>query len=139
MVLRIAGGGRELWFVPPCELHHQIPARRMTMRYMVSMNRNLGISQALADVLVFEGSAWQWFSQRTVNAAKEVVQLLRQAIRAMRRPNLRAEMCIQTSFTLGEFLGFLRILCMSRSRRHELLGRARRPFVQQASGQQELT
>jgi glycosyltransferase involved in cell wall biosynthesis len=136
IVLRIAGSGRELWFVPQCELHHQIPARRVTMRYMVSMNCNLGISQALAEALVFEGSAWQWFSQRTVNAAKEVVQLLRQAIRATRRRNLRAEMWIQTSFTLGQFLGFLRILRMSSSRRQELLGRARRPFAQQASGQE---
>ena len=102
------------------------------------MNRNLGISQALADALVFEGSVWQWFSQRTVHAAKEVVHLVRQAMRAMRRGNLRAEMWIQTSFALGEFLGFFRILCMSSPRRQELLGRARRPFVQQASGQQEL-
>lgn len=128
IALRIAGSGRELWYVPQCELHHQIPVRRTTVHYLVAMNRNLGISQALADALVFEGSVSQWFSQATVNAAKQIAHLPRQAARAMRSEHLRTAMWIQTNFTLGQFLGVWRILRMSSSRRQELLGRARRPF-----------
>jgi len=138
IALRIAGSGRELWYVPQCELHHQIPTQRTTVAYMVSMNRNLGISQALADALVFEGSVSEWFSQATVNAAKQIALFPRQAVRAARRRQLRTEMWIQTNFTLGQFLGFWRILRMSSSRRRELLGRARRPFVREASGQREV-
>jgi hypothetical protein len=138
IALRIAGSGRELWYVPQCALHHQIPARRTTVRYMVAMNRNLGISQALADALVFDGSVSQWFSQATVNAAKQIAHLPRQAVRAMRREHLRTEIWIQTNFTLGQFLGLWRILRMSSSRRQELLGRARRPFVRESSRQRQV-
>jgi glucosyl-dolichyl phosphate glucuronosyltransferase len=138
IALRIGGSGRELWYVPQCELHHQIPARRTTLRYMVSMNRNLGISQALADALVFEGSVSQWFSQASVNAAKQIAHFPRQILRAARQRKLRTEMWIQTNFTLGQFLGYWRILRMSSTRRRELLGRARRPFVREASRQRKV-
>jgi len=138
IVLRIAGSGRELWYVPQCELHHQIPARRTTVRYMVSLNRNLGISQALADALVFEGRASQWVSQATANTTKQIARLLRQAVRVARSGELRAELWIQTNFALGQFLGFWRILRMSPSRRRELLGRARRPLVREVSRQREV-
>lgn len=138
IALRIAGSGREMWYVPQCELHHQIPARRTTLHYMVSMNRNLGISQALADALVFEGSVSEWFAQATVNAAKQIAHFPRQAVRAARRRKLRTEMWIQTNFMFGQFLGFWRILRMSSSRQRELLGRARRPSVRETSGPKEV-
>jgi hypothetical protein len=105
---------------------------------MVSMNRNLGISQALADALVFEGSVSEWFSQATVNAAKQIAHFPSQAVRAARRRKLRTDMWIQTSFMFGQFLGFWRILRMPSLRRRELLGRARRRFVREPSGPREV-
>jgi glycosyltransferase involved in cell wall biosynthesis len=137
IALCIAGCGRDLWYVPRCELHHQIPAGRTTVPYMVSMNRNLGISQALADALVFEGSVWEWFSHAIVNSAKQITQLPRYAVRAALKRNSRAEMWIQMNFIFGQLLGFWRILRMSSAHLQELLGRARRPFVPVASGQRD--
>jgi glucosyl-dolichyl phosphate glucuronosyltransferase len=137
IALRIAGSGRDLWYVPRCELHHQIPARRMTSAYMVSMNRNLGISQSLADALVFEGSSSHWFLQAAATAVRQIATLPMLAARAARCRNLRQEIWIQMNFMLGRFIGFWRILRMSPSRRIALLGRARRQFTRKDSRQSE--
>jgi glycosyltransferase involved in cell wall biosynthesis len=137
IALRIAGSGRDLWYVPQCELHHQIPTRRTTAGYMVTMNRNLGISQTLADALVFEGVGWKWLIRAMVNAAKQIAGWPRLAVRAVRRRERRTEIWIQMNFTIGQIFGVWRILGMTSDRRSELLGRARRPFVRAAARERE--
>jgi len=137
IALRIAGSGRHLWYAPQCELHHQIPARRLTVKYLLSMNRNLGISQTLADALGFEGSYAHWILQATATAARQMATLPMLAARAARRRNRRKEIWIQTNFMFGRWIGFWRILRMSSSRRSALLGRARRPLTRTDSRQSE--
>jgi glycosyltransferase involved in cell wall biosynthesis len=137
IALRIAGSGRDLWYVPQCELRHQILARRITVPYMASMNRNLGISQSLADALVFERSSLHWFLQAAATAVRQIATLPMLAARAVRRQNLRQEIWIQTNFMLGRFIGFWRILRMSPARRIALLGRAGRPLTRKDSRQSE--
>jgi GT2 family glycosyltransferase len=137
IALRIAGCGRDLWYAPQCELHHQIPARRLTVGYMISMNRNLGISQTLADVLGFEGSYSQWILQAVGIVARQIAGLPMLAARAVRRRNRRKEIRIQINFMLGRFIGFWRILRMTSARRNALLGRARRRLTRTDSRQSE--
>ena len=137
IALRIAGSGRELWYVPQCELHHQIPSRRTTLTYMVSMNRQLGISQSLTDALVLQGGSSLWFRQCAATAAKQIAALPRLAARAVRHRNRRKEIWIQINFTLGRFFGFWRILRMPSSRRKALLGRASPPSARKDSRQSE--
>jgi GT2 family glycosyltransferase len=126
IVLRIAGVGRELWYVPECELYHRIPARRISWRYLININHNLGISQALADALVFEASISRWLFGSALKAAKQALGLARLTFDVARRSRQLAEISIQVSFQLGQVQGVFRILGMSPSRRRELVGRARR-------------
>jgi glycosyltransferase involved in cell wall biosynthesis len=125
IVLRIAGIGHELWYVPQCTLHHRIPARRISPPYLKDINRNLGISQTLADALVSDGSIASWFFAAVFKFAKQILNLARVTLGAALRRRPWAEISIQASFPLGQLQGILRILTMSPSRRRELLGRAR--------------
>jgi hypothetical protein len=125
IVLRIAGIGCELWYVPQCALQHRIPARRITPRYLNDINRNLGISQALADALVSEGPISRWLFASAFKVAKQTLGLAQVTFNVARRRKPSVEILIQASFKLGQLQGILRMLAMSPSRRRELLGRAR--------------
>jgi glucosyl-dolichyl phosphate glucuronosyltransferase len=138
IVLRIAGAGRELWYVPGCELQHQIPARRTSVRYLMSINRNLGISQSLADALVFADSIPKWILQSTARAAKEILNFAKLALSLARGSRSRAEALIDANFSFGRLQGMWRILRMPPSRRSELIGRAHRPPAQTAFSQREV-
>jgi len=125
IVLRISGAEYELWYVPECELVHRIPARRISLGYLIAINRALGISQTLADVLVWEGSDGAWFAASARKLAKDVGTLRTTAVAVARRRRAVGEILIEASFTLGRLLGILRILAMAPSRRRGLMGRAR--------------
>jgi len=138
IVLRIGGVGYELWYVPECELRHRLPARRMSPRYLRDINRSLGISQALADALVFEGSVLQWFGGAASKAAKQLLGLVRLTLDAVRRSRPLVDSSIQASFTLGQLQGIWRILRMSPSRRQELMGLAHRRSHREGSRPEEV-
>jgi glycosyltransferase involved in cell wall biosynthesis len=125
IVLRIAGIGRELWYVPQCVLNHRIPARRFSPLYLRDINRNLGISQALADALVSEDPISSWLFESIFKVAKQTLALAQVTFDVARRRRALAEIFIQASFRLGQLQGIWRVLTMRPSGRHELLGRAR--------------
>lgn len=125
IALRIAGVGRELWYVPQCALKHRIPTRRFSPRYLININRNLGISQALADALVSADPISSWFFDSIFKVAKQTLGLARVALDVARKQKALVEILIQASFRLGQIQGISRVLTMSPSRRRELLGRAR--------------
>jgi GT2 family glycosyltransferase len=121
IVLRISGHGYELWYVPECKLHHKIPVRRISLPYLIEINRGLGISQALADALVWDGTSTGWVSASARKLAKAFQTL---ALAAARRQKSLVELRVETSFRVGQLQGFLRIVT-SPSRRRKLLGVAR--------------
>ena len=125
IVLRIAGIGRELWYVPQCVLNHRIPARRFSPRYLININRNLGISQALAEALVSADPIPSWLFDSIFRVAKQTLGLARVALDVTRKQKAPGEIFIQASFKLGQLQGIWRVLTMSPSRRRGLLGRAR--------------
>jgi glycosyltransferase involved in cell wall biosynthesis len=134
IVLRIAGIGRELWYVPQCVLQHRIPARRISPRYLNEINRNLGISQALADALVSDGPISRWLFASMFKVAKKTLGLARVTVDVARRRKPLVEIWILASFKLGQLQGIWRVLTMSPSRRRELLGRARPRSPRDLSG-----
>ena len=125
IVLRIGGAGYQLWYAPECELLHRIPARRISLPYLIEINRALGISQTLVDVLVWEGSSARWVAASARKLAKSIRDLGSAACAVARRQKGVREVFIQASFELGRLLGVLRVLGMARSRRRRLMGRAR--------------
>ena len=127
IVLRIASAGYALWYTPMCTLHHQIPAWRTTKRYLKTINRNLGVSQSLADALVSEGTVAQWFFRSILAAGKQTLSLARVASQVIRRSKSMADFSIQASFSSGQLQGIWRILSMSPNQRRKFLGRARCP------------
>ncbi len=137
IVLRIASGSYALWYAPRCVLHHQIPEWRTTKRYLETMNRNLGVSQSLADALVSEGTVVEWFCRSILAAGKQTLRLVKLALQAIRGSKSRTDFSIQARFVCGQLQGTWRILAMPRSQRRQLLGRARRPLGQTTSQQGE--
>lgn len=125
IVLRIASAGYDLWYVPACELFHRIPTRRTSLGYLTSINRGLGVSQSLADALVWDGSASRWASASGRKLLKELISLGRLVISVARGRNAAAEIPIQASFGVGRALGISRVLRMPPERRRMLIGRAR--------------
>jgi glycosyltransferase involved in cell wall biosynthesis len=126
IVLRIGGAGYELWYVPECELRHRIPVGRISPPYLRAINRSLGVSQAMADVLIAEGSLPGWFFRSAFAAAKQIPDFVRLTLGALRGSRPPAEISLQASFRLGWLQGMWQILRMPASRRRELAGRARR-------------
>jgi glycosyltransferase involved in cell wall biosynthesis len=124
IVLRIAGIGRELWYVGSCALRHRIARQRTTLPYLWEINRNLGISQALADALVSNPGFSKWLLPAGSKFAKHAKQFVRTSLEAIRGRVAREAISIQASFALGYLQGVARILIMAPERRRELLGRA---------------
>jgi GT2 family glycosyltransferase len=124
IVLRIAGIGRELWYVGSCALRHRIPRQRTTLPYLREINRNLGISQALADALVSASSFSKWSFSATSKLAKHARQFVMTSFEAIRGRAAHQAISIQANFALGYLQGVARILMMAPERRRELLGRA---------------
>ena len=137
IVLRIASAGHALWYAPRCILHHQIPAWRTTKPYLKTINRNLGVSQSLADALVSEGTVTQWFFSSIRTAGKQTLSLARLGLKVMRRSKSKTDFSIQTRFVFGQLQGIWRTLTMAPNQRRRLMGRARRPLGQKGSQQGE--
>jgi GT2 family glycosyltransferase len=125
MVLRIGGRGYDVWYVPECQLFHRIPQRRMSLRYLVRINCCLGVSQALAEALVWSGSSRAWLVASSRKLLADMRGLVSMAAAGARRKASIKEVCIQASFKLGQMIGLLRIVRMLPSRRRMVMGLAR--------------
>ena len=106
-------------------LRHRIPARRTSLGYLTSINRGLGVSQSLADALVWEGAASSWAVASGRKLLKELVPLARLIVSVVRGRSAAAEIPIQASFRMGRAVGISRVLRMPPDRRRMLIGRAR--------------
>jgi GT2 family glycosyltransferase/SAM-dependent methyltransferase len=126
IVLRVAAAGYELWYVPECELRHRIPVRRMSPQYLSDINRSLGVSQAMADAMVWEGSRTAWVGTAARRIVKDLFALFPLTAAVARGKRTAADLRIQTSFWLGRVQGVARIIVRPRSQRRRLLGLARR-------------
>jgi GT2 family glycosyltransferase len=126
IALRIRGAGYALLYHPGCVLQHLIPARRTTRPYLLNMTYGLGISQVLADTMLWEGGYGRWL----VTAFRQTLQASwvwgRKSLKAtLKRKNI-PEALIDASFVRGRWAGIRRLLFMATSERQALLGSAAR-------------
>lgn len=60
IAIRIQQMGYELWFTPDCVLHHQIPKRRITDKYLISMSFGFGQADPYLRSMAWQGSYFGW-------------------------------------------------------------------------------
>lgn len=123
IALRIRGAGYPLWYVPRCRLQHLIPARRTQQRYLVSLNRGLGVSQTLVASLTWSGSDAAFLAAAVKACLRSSRSVARRVVGVLRGATDRTEMAMDVAFAQGQWLGAWR-LARSRRRRRALLGRA---------------
>jgi len=122
IALRIRGAGYPLWYVPTCRLQHLIPARRTQERYLVSLNRGLGVSQTLAASLTWSGSDAAFLAAAVKACLHSCRSLAGRGVGVLRGTTDRTEIAMDVAFAQGQWLGAWR-LARSRRRRRALLGR----------------
>lgn len=128
IALRLAAA-HELWFDPRLKLRHLIPARRTSLRYLLRLVHGLGVSQLLADSLVWSGSYRRWLLRslrRTAPFGAEVTA-------ALRRRHVR-DALLSTAFLAGWLRGMARLVRNSARTRRDLLGCAARHDGDHVSG-----
>jgi glycosyltransferase involved in cell wall biosynthesis len=124
LALRVAGTGRPLWYVPGCEIHHEIPARRVAPGYLVRIVTGLGVSHSLALALTWGGTRRAWLVAAVREARWPLVDLLRKVRRLRRGPDARLDALLAASFEWGRWRGIARLAGHSLRGRGELFGRA---------------
>jgi len=122
IALRIRGAGYPLWYVPTCRLQHLIPARRTGHRYLVSLNRGLGVSQTLVACLTWPGSDAAFLAATVKACLRGSRSLAGRVVGVLRGATDRTEMAMDAAFAQGQWLGVWG-LTRSRRRRRALLGR----------------
>ena len=124
LALRVAGTGRPLWYVPACEIHHEIPARRVARSYLVRIVTGLGVSHSLALALTWGGSRRAWLVAAVREARWPLLDLLRKLRRVRRGPDARLDALLAASFEWGRWRGIARVASLVVRRRCALFGRA---------------
>lgn len=122
---RVRAAGYELWVTSKAVLHHRIPVTRMTRRYLLRMNFELGVSSALIALLTWPEDWYAW--QVMANGKKRewrrtVTSIVANAVR--RRSNLTGALA-WASFARGFGAGVRRCHSFTLERRAELIGAAR--------------
>ena len=60
LTLRVHGSGYPLWYNPACVLEHVVGLERASRMYMLRLIHGLGVSQTLAEALLWSGSYTEW-------------------------------------------------------------------------------
>ena len=125
MVLRIRSLGYELWYTPTCLIHHCIPARRLSLPYLVKINYGLGVSQTWCDFLSWRGSYWRFIGSTIAGFLRSLKTVCRQAAGCVLRRRSLADVRVTFSFAKGRAAGFRQLLKLRREQRQEIQGKAR--------------
>jgi len=122
LTLRVRGAGYALWYNPACVLRHVVDAERTSRRYLVRLIRGLGVSQTLADALVWGKGyeAWRETSHRVVR--RRAIETARGFGRAIRRRRALTPALFDASFAWGQWRGLRQVERMPAAQRDQLLG-----------------
>ena len=124
LALRVASTGRPLWYVPACEIRHEIPARRTTRDYLVRIITGLGVSHSLALALTWGGLRRTWFVAAVRQAVRPFLEVLRKVRRVRRGPDARLDALLAASFEWGRWAGIVRVAVLVVRGRCTFFGRA---------------
>ena len=122
LTLRVRGAGYALWYNPACVLRHVVDAERTSRRYLIRLIRGLGVSQTLADALVWGENydAWRVAAHRAVR--RRAVDAMRGIGRAVRRRRALTPALFDASFAWGQWRGLREIERMPATQCDRLLG-----------------
>ncbi len=109
LALRVASTGRPLWYVPDCEIRHEIPMRRTVRNYLVRIIVGLGISHSFAMALTWGGLRRSWAVAAVRQAGPPFVDLLRRVRRVRRGPDAQLDALLAASFEWGRWVGIVRV------------------------------
>ena len=124
MAQRVRAAGYDLWFVPDAVLRHRIPARRMTRRYLFRINRELGTSSAVIDLLTWPDD-WQSWQRMARDRRRHWYRLAMRGLRhAIRRRTGFTPAIAWACFALGFARGVRQCEDLAGPRRAKLLGAA---------------
>ncbi|MBH8563673.1 glycosyltransferase family 2 protein [Nostoc sp. CENA67] len=112
IVLRILNAGYELWYTPDCLLHHFIPARRITEKYLIDMNYGFGIAAPYIASLRWNRSYLMWLAVSIIRILKYLGETLVSAIAALINSDKKIEALITWKWTKGQLDSLLTILMM---------------------------
>ena len=101
IVLRILNAGYELWYTPDCVLHHFIPARRISEKYLIDMNYAFGIADPYIASLRWNRSYWVWLAVSVLRILKYLWQTVVCASATFTRSDKRTETLIKWKWTKG--------------------------------------
>jgi len=127
LALRVASTGRPLWYVPACEIRHEIPARRTTRDYLVRVITGLGVSHSLAFALTWGGLRRTWLVAAVRQAVRPFLRVLRKVRRVRRSPDARLDALLAASFEWGRWVGIVRVAVLVLRGRCTFFGRAAPP------------
>lgn len=125
MVLRIRSAGYKLWYVPGCILLHSIPRQRMSKKYLININYNLGISQTYADAMEWPSSYRKWRIASLNNFLANCRRIYRLSYRFASRKLGAMDFAIGISFICGQSSGYWKLLNRNSGVPASLLGCAR--------------
>ena len=124
LALRVASTGRPLWYVPECEIRHEIPARRTAREYLVRIIVGLGVSHSLAFALTWGGLRRTWLVAAVRQAGWPFLDLLRKVRRIRRGPDAQLDVLLTASFEWGRWRGIARVAVLVLRGRCTFFGKA---------------
>jgi glycosyltransferase involved in cell wall biosynthesis len=115
----------DLWYNPACQLHHIIPAHRISLEYLHKINFGLGSSKLFGDSLLWSGSYLGWLMVSIGYGLRDALKLLIWALQNLRWSKPLTEVSISFSFLKGYWVGIWRLFCLNAQERQALLGCAK--------------
>ncbi len=122
LTLRVRSAGYALWYNPACVLRHVVGSGRTARRYLARLIYGLGISQTLADALVWPSGYDGWRDATRRQVRRLLVEATRQIRRAVRRRRAFTPALFDASFASGRYAGVRQIERMPKEERDRLIG-----------------
>lgn len=112
----------DLWYVPACEILHQIPTHRTTYPYLLRINYGLGNGKLLSDALCWEKSypSWIWASVQQIWWHMRYAVYL--GLRASLKRNSLRPAAITFAFWRGYGASLWQVIWLPARERKRLLG-----------------
>ena len=121
MGMRIAAA-QEIWYNPLCKLHHVIPARRLTRRYMRNITFALGASQHNVTAITWQGSYPRWLFYSALYSIRFAAYCVFDAVRESVVSAAGADVPCALMPVLGWWSAMWEMLLMNSAERRQLLG-----------------
>lgn len=112
----------ELWYVPTCQLFHQIPSSRTSYTYLRRINYQLGASKLFGDSMLWQQSYATWALFCLREAWQHTIYNTKVLLKTAVRSQSTAHSIITLYFWWGYWVGLWQFMRMSSQKRGQILG-----------------